>query len=219
MGNADSRRKASKLRERQIRDKIPKLPGPQENLPRFVADVMLGKLAKWLRIAGYDVLYSNRYTDDALISISRNEDRILLSLDTRLLVRRNVDRFLFLQSRDLEGQLRQILETFRPSGFPAPLSRCLSCNEILSDVPAESVRSRVPEYVFRHQRSFKICPGCRKIFWSGTHRNSVLKILQGLLQEGVQSAQPEESERKKSPAGRVPDPEEFPPHVDTYPKR
>ena len=219
MGNADTRRKASKLREKQIRGKIPKSLGPRDSPPRFVADVMLGKLAKWLRIAGYDVLYSNRYTDDALISISRNENRILLSLDTRLLVRRNVDRFLFLQSRDLESQLRQILETFRPSGLPAPLSRCLSCNEILSDVPAESVRDRVPEYVFRHQGSFKICPECRKIFWSGTHRESVLKILQGLLPEGMQDAQPEESKPDTSTSGRVPDPEEFPPHADTHPKR
>jgi hypothetical protein len=76
MGNAETRRKASKLRERQIREKIPKSLGRTDGSPRFVADVMLGKLAKWLRIAGYDVLYSNRYTDDELISVSRNENRI-----------------------------------------------------------------------------------------------------------------------------------------------
>lgn len=202
MGNAETRRRASKLRERQILDKIPKSLGPRDSPPRFVADVMLGKLAKWLRIAGYDVLYSNRYTDDELISVSRNEDRILLSLDSRLLVRRNVDRFLFLQSRDLESQLRQILATFRPAGFPPPLCRCLSCNEILSDVPAESVRDRVPEYVFRHHTSFKICPECRKIFWSGTHRSSVLKILQRLLLDRTLELKPPAGEAPK--AGNTP---------------
>jgi uncharacterized protein with PIN domain len=121
-------------------------------------------------------------------------------------VRRNVDRFLFLQDRDLQSQLRQILETFRPAGLPSPLCRCLSCNEILSEVPAESVRDRIPEYVFRHHTRFKICPECRKIFWSGTHRESVLKILQKLMQDKVQDPQTGESLQKKSRAGRVPVP-------------
>lgn len=212
MGNAETRRKASKLRERQIRDKIAESPVPPVGPPRFVADVMLGKLAKWLRIAGYDVLYSNRYTDDELIRVSRNEDRILLSLDTRLLVRRNVDRFVFLQGRDLQSQLRQILGTFRQAGLPSPLSRCLSCNEILSDIPAESVRDLVPEYVFKHHAGFKICPVCRKIFWSGSHRKSVLKTLQRLLQDEIPDPQPE---------GKVPDTEESRStrDADTHPKR
>jgi uncharacterized protein with PIN domain len=147
-----------------------------------------------------------------LIRVSRDEDRILLSLDTRLLVRRKVDRFIFLQNRDLQSQLRQILGMFRQEGLPSPPGRCLSCNEILSDIPAESVRNRVPEYVFKHHAGFKICPACRKIFWPGTHRKSVLKTLQRLLQDAIPDAQPE---------GRVPDTEESRStrNADTHPKR
>jgi uncharacterized protein with PIN domain len=177
MGNSETRRRAAKLRRDQIQAKMPHALRAQDSPPRFVADVMLGKLAKWLRIAGYDVLYSNKFTDDALIALSREEGRILLSLDSRLLVRKRVDRFIFLQGRDLESQLRQILETTRAAQIPAPFSRCLSCNETLISVAAESVRCRVPPYVYRTQSQFKMCPKCGRIFWSGTHRKSIAGIL------------------------------------------
>src|SRR5947199_7957588 len=89
MGNSTSRKRAAVLRYRQIRTKAPSLAG-QRPAPRFVADVMLGRLAKWLRIAGFDVLYSNRFADDELVSLSLRERRILLSRDTRAFVPRSV---------------------------------------------------------------------------------------------------------------------------------
>src|SRR5512144_2561752 len=101
MGNSGSRKKAATLRQNQIRSKSPALEyvGTQ---PRFVVDVMLGRLAKWLRIAGFDVLYSNRYSDDELVTLSCGEGRILLSRDTRLLVRNAVKRFIFLESEKVQ---------------------------------------------------------------------------------------------------------------------
>jgi uncharacterized protein with PIN domain len=180
MGNSGTRRKAARLRREQIRAKIPASPDPGNELPRFVADVMLGKLAKWLRIAGFDVLYSNRFSDNELISLSNDNDRILLTLDARLLVRKSVSKFIFLESCDLLQQVRQILDFTHTTRVPAPFSRCLSCNEILVNAPRESVRSRIPAYVYRTQSHFKSCPGCGKVFWSGTHRESVFKILEKL---------------------------------------
>src|SRR5436309_3183374 len=97
MGNSTSRKRAAVLRHMQIRSKAPSLAGWRP-APRFVADVMVGRLAKWLRIAGFDVLYSNRFADDELVSLSLREGRILLSRDTRLLVRRSVKQFIFLES-------------------------------------------------------------------------------------------------------------------------
>ncbi|MBN2320761.1 MAG: Mut7-C RNAse domain-containing protein [Acidobacteria bacterium] len=181
MGNSETRRKAAFLRREQIRAKIPASPHHGNEHPRFVADVMLGRLAKWLRIAGFDVLYSNRFSDDELIALSNNEGRILLSLDSRLLVRKNVKNFIFVESQDLEGQIKQIMNITHTGRLPSPLSRCLSCNEILKDIPHESVRNQVPAYVFRTQTHYKLCPKCRKIFWSGTHRRSALKVLENLL--------------------------------------
>ena len=180
MGNSETRKKAACLRRKQIRAKMPVLQDRESKPPRFVADVMLGRLAKWLRIAGFDVLYSNRFSDNELISLSNDDDRILLSLDSRLLIRKSVRNFIFLKSWDLQEQIKQILGFTHSGRFPAPLSRCLSCNEALIDTPRESVRNRVPVYVYKTQSRFKLCPRCRKVFWSGTHRRSVLKFLEAL---------------------------------------
>jgi uncharacterized protein with PIN domain len=190
MGNSETRRKAASLRRAQIRAKIPVSPDYKNGNPRFVADVMLGRLTKWLRIAGFDVLYSNRFSDDELISISNNEDRILLSLDSRLLVRKSVKNFIFMESCDLRDQIMQILDATHTGEFLTPLSRCLSCNEALTDVPRESVRGKVPVYVFKTQSHFKLCPKCRRIFWSGTHRKSALKVLESLLSESLKKRHP-----------------------------
>jgi uncharacterized protein with PIN domain len=191
MGNSESRRKAASLRRERIHAKMPVTLQYGSLHPKFVADVMLGSLAKWLRIAGFDVLYSNRFSDDELISLSNEEGRILLSLDSRLLVRKPVKNFIFLESRDLREQIRRVLNATRTAQFPAPLSRCILCNEILEDIPPELVRNRVPPYVFRTQSHFKSCPKCGKIFWSGTHRRAALRELQELLpRTGIESGGP-----------------------------
>lgn len=146
-----------------------------------MADVMLGRLAKWLRIAGFDVLYSNRYTDDALIALSQQESRILLSRDTRLLIRRNVRQFIYLESEKVRDQIHQIFLATRTTSLPNLLTRCLECNDILQEVPREEVRDIVPPFVFNTQPGFKSCPRCHKIYWAGTHRQSVLRTLRTLL--------------------------------------
>ena len=149
--------------------------------PRFVADVMLGRLAKWLRIAGFDVLYSNRYADDELIALSRLEGRILLSRDTRLLIRKSVRRFVFLESGKVVEQIRQVFDATDTTSLPGLLTRCLSCNELLDDLPRETARELVPPYVFQTQPLFKSCRICRRVYWPGTHRQAVLRTLESLL--------------------------------------
>jgi uncharacterized protein len=178
MSNSASRRRASTQRRRQIRDKAQSL---EDACPRFVADVMLGRLAKWLRIAGFDVLYSNRYTDDELIALSQQESRILLSRDTRLLIRRGVGNFIYLESEKVSDQIRQIFLATHTTSLPNLLTRCLECNELLREVPREEARDIVPPFVFKTQPGFKSCPRCHRIYWAGTHRQSVLRTLKSLL--------------------------------------
>ncbi len=182
MSNSESRKKAATLRQNQIRAKAAAFsPGPTP--PRFVADVMLGKLAKWLRIAGFDVLYSNRYTDEELVSLSAREERILLSRDTRLLVQRSVREFIFLESDKIQEQIKQIFSATSTAAVPGLFTRCLTCNEPLTDIPAEEVSDRVPPYVFQTQKNFKFCVRCQKIYWPGTHRQSVLRMLEALTSQ------------------------------------
>jgi uncharacterized protein with PIN domain len=138
---------------------------------------MLGRLAKWLRIAGFDVLYSNTYSDNELVEISNREQRILLSRDTRLLIRKSVKRFIFLESQDIQAQIMQVFEATQISALPLPLTRCLACNEALIDAERESVRRSVPAYVYATQSRFRSCPKCGGIFWAGTHRKSVIQTL------------------------------------------
>jgi uncharacterized protein with PIN domain len=183
MGNSATRKKAASLRQRQIRAKSASLKLQERIHPRFIADVMLGRLAKWLRIAGFDVLYSNTFSDEELISISNREGRVLLSRDTRLLIRRPVKEFIFLESQDIQTQIRQVFERMRILKLPFTLTRCLSCNEALIETARESVRTSVPVFVYNTQLHFKSCPKCGKVFWAGTHRSAVIRTLEKLLQQ------------------------------------
>jgi uncharacterized protein len=181
MKRSESRRQAAALRQRQIRAKACKLP-PGSSSPRFVADVMLGRLAKWLRILGFDVLYSNRFSDDELVALSLSEGRILLSRDTRLLVRKAVEHFIFLESEAIQSQIKQVFaatQTADPTGI---LTRCLSCNDLLVETPREFAQGKVPPFVFKTQAQFKACSKCGRIYWAGTHRQSVIRTLEKLLQ-------------------------------------
>jgi len=180
MSNSVSRRRAAAIRQRQIQAKT-RAQRAESGPPRFVADVMLGRLAKWLRIAGFDVLYSNRITDDELVELSMQEDRIILSRDTRLLVRKAVRRFIFLESDGIRAQIRQVFCETGIENLPGLLSRCLKCNELLEQAAREEVREIVPPFVFETQPGFKRCPHCRKIYWAGTHRRAVLRTLESLL--------------------------------------
>ena len=187
MGNSESRRKAASDRQKQIRIKPASPAQTGDGNPKFVADVMLGRLAKWLRIAGFDVLYSNKFSDDELIEISNREDRVLLSRDTRLLIRKPVTKFLFLETQEIQSQIRQVFRSMSILELEFPLTRCLSCNDILMEANRESVRSRVPAFVYNTQSHFKSCPKCGKIFWAGTHRNAVVCTLNKLLSETLDS--------------------------------
>lgn len=179
MGNSETRRRAAAIRLLQIEAKRPGFE--DRDCPRFIADVMLGRLAKWLRLAGFDVLYSNNFDDDEIIEISNRERRVLLSRDTRLLIRRAVKEFVFPRSELVQEQVKEVFAAVHLSSLAAPLTRCLSCNEPLGEIPRESVEGRVPPYVFETQKSFKSCVSCGRIFWAGTHRASVIRSLERLL--------------------------------------
>jgi uncharacterized protein with PIN domain len=185
VSNNESRKRATAERQHQIRSKAfsPKQEG---SAPRFVADVMVGRLAKWLRIAGFDVLYSNRFTDEELMALSQQQGRILLSRDTRLLVQKAVRHFIFLEQENIQSQLEQVFRVTRTTTLPGVLTRCLSCNKTLEQVPRDQVRDQVPPFVFETQPHFKRCPSCNKIYWAGTHRQAVIRTLEKLLQNGPQ---------------------------------
>lgn len=134
---------------------------------KFLVDDMLGRLARWLRILGYDAAYSAGLEDRELARRARAEGRVLLTRDMRLARRRGLQALL-VESELLEEQLRQVIKEF---GLCADEShtRCSLCNVPLEAIPKAEVESRVPPYVWQTQEHFMLCPECGRLYWRGTH--------------------------------------------------
>jgi hypothetical protein len=132
----------------------------------FLCDAMLGRLARWLRLLGYDTVYSNA-RDHELARQARAEARILLTRDSQLSERRGIQTLLIL-SDDLDDQLRQVIQAFGLTSSEI-FSRCPTCNTPLRPIPRQAVRNRVPPYVFENHATFQECSGCEKVFWRGSH--------------------------------------------------
>lgn len=133
----------------------------------FLCDHMLGTLAKWLRILGFDATYPQDLSDDGLLDLAKSEDRILLTRDKDLVGRRNV-RSIYVSSDNLDEQVGQVLRDLNLE-IESPLSRCPVCNEEVVAVPREEVSGKVPEGVYERQEEFWSCPACGRYFWQGTH--------------------------------------------------
>ncbi|MBI2821312.1 MAG: Mut7-C RNAse domain-containing protein [Acidobacteria bacterium] len=149
-------------------------------LPAFAADVMLGRLARWLRAAGLDVYYDNHASDDQLVRVFLDEKRWIVTRDRRLVRRRILRRAISIESEILEAQLAEFFDKTRlilDRGALRPFSRCIDCNALLQPVALELARARVPPYVFQQHRVFKICPACDKLFWAGTHKDRIQAFL------------------------------------------
>lgn len=144
---------------------------------KFVVDRMLGTLARWLRILGYDTLYPGPLTDLQLLQVSRAQDRILITRDTKI-AKRGDDKVFFISSDKLEEQLRQVIKELKVKVESQLFTRCLECNSPLEAVSKEEVKGKVPPYVFAHHRDFKHCPGCDKYYWQGTHWERITKKME-----------------------------------------
>jgi uncharacterized protein with PIN domain len=135
---------------------------------RFVVDVMLGSLARWLRRLGYDTDYGNNRDDNALVRIARAEGRVLLTRDRGLVARRNL-RVLLIASQSLDEQLAQVRAAYPlPPALRPP--RCSECNTPLESATPAEVAGRVPAYVQRTYAHFHVCTGCGRVYWPGSHR-------------------------------------------------
>jgi len=144
---------------------------------KFIADDMLGRLAKWLRILGYDVAYAAPISDAELLRRARAEGRVLLTRDTKLIARCHKEEGLFIQSDALREQLRQVIEARRLDVGACVLSRCLICNEPIQTVEKKTIKDGIPEYVYKEHATFQQCPRCGHIYWPGSHVQRMLRTL------------------------------------------
>jgi uncharacterized protein with PIN domain len=144
---------------------------------RFVLDVHLGKLASYLRMAGFDSLYSNSASDAELADRSACERRILLTFDRELLKRKNVIYGYSVRSRDPEEQLSEVLNHFELLNILRPFSRCMKCNGVLEVVTKAEVYPLLPVKVREYPDEFTRCQGCGRIYWKGTHYERMNELI------------------------------------------
>lgn len=143
---------------------------------KFAADRMLGRLARWLRILGLDVIYGPHLSGYGLIRAARAQDRVILTRD-RALRKKQPPAVIFIESDHYREQLRQVIAACHLQQLGALFSRCLSCNAPLRPRPKDSVKEIVPPYVFSTQEKFHECPQCRRVYWPATHYERMLEEL------------------------------------------
>ena len=145
---------------------------------KFLADHMLGSLARWLRFLGFDTLYPNVLPDKELIAIAERENRIILTRDKDLAKAKGIET-LYIKNTDLEEQLIQIITAFDLKITDA-FSRCALCNFTLIKVEKAQVEGKVPDKVYEWQNEFWMCQKCNKYYWQGTHFKGIKTKIKAL---------------------------------------
>jgi len=145
---------------------------PINNL-KFIVDNNVGKLAKWLRIMGYDTLFFNGSNDSRMVAIALAEERVILTRDTQIMKRRVVTsgrlQAILIQTDEPERQMYQVIDSLLLDCQSKPFTMCLECNQPLMEKSKQQVKDLVPPYVFQTQNQYMECPKCHRIYWRGTH--------------------------------------------------
>ena len=143
----------------------------------FAAEKTLGKLAKWLRILGFDTIY-----DPGIINPAES-GRILLTRTKRIQDEYTTDKLIFIES---DKPFKQLQEVIKELGIVKKdiktFSRCIRCNTEIRTIDKNSIRSVVPDYVWENQDSFKACIKCKRIYWQGSHTKRSMEVIEKLFE-------------------------------------
>ena len=149
---------------------------------QFIADRSLGRLSRWLRMLGFDTAYWRGEEDRSFLRAAEREGRAALTRRRDVLARQHPGIVLFVESDRVEDQIAEVLRKLNVKPDPeAFFTICLECNISLGPVDREDVRERIPEYVYRTQREFRLCAGCGRVYWPGTHRERAMAMLERVL--------------------------------------
>jgi uncharacterized protein len=137
--------------------------------PKFVLDVHLGRLAGYLRMLGFDAIYSNRFSDSELVRLSSEQARVLLTRDRGVLKHSAVTHGYWLRETNSRRQAAEVVRRIDLARQIRPFTRCIVCNHPLEDMSKNDVRGRVPKRVLQRCDEFRVCADCGRIYWEGTH--------------------------------------------------
>jgi uncharacterized protein with PIN domain len=142
---------------------------------------MLGKLAKELRMLGYDTVYYRGEDAYQLIYLARREGRVILTRDTKLIPKRSEDRIVRVIEDDPFLQLKELIQREQIMLDQEKLfSRCLICNALLDQISKDEAEGKVPEFIFHQQKDFFRCPQCQRIYWPGSHQENMQRRIEEL---------------------------------------
>ncbi|MDO8885327.1 Mut7-C RNAse domain-containing protein [Candidatus Oleimmundimicrobium sp.] len=151
--------------------------------PKFIVNQMCGRLAKWLRLIGYDAVYFSDIAGRELINIAKKESRIILTRDTELIKRsiiaKGIVKALMVNSDNLDVQLAELIKSLKLNCSQS-LKRCIECNVELKPIPKSEVKSEVPLHVYKTQNNFSVCPLCGRYYWKGTHWKHIQNKLKNI---------------------------------------
>jgi len=148
---------------------------------KFACDVMLGRLARWLRISGLDVFYDNRIDRSSLFRVAREQGRIIITRAGTLRELKDIPPYLIITGDDLDDQLAQVYGNFPDlDPFADFLSRCVECNVPLEEIEKQGHSQKIPPKAMLTQGPFSRCPSCGKILWQGAHVGRMTERLKGL---------------------------------------
>jgi uncharacterized protein with PIN domain len=154
---------------------------------KFIVDHNVGKLARWLRMMGFDSVFFTGEDDSVMVRQALAEGRVVLTRDTEIMKRRVVSGgrlgAVLFRSEIPEEQMRQLLAEFDLTGQARPFTLCLECNQPLVERERGEVKDRVPPYVYATQTQYMECPACRRLYWRGTHWMAMQRKLEGITRE------------------------------------
>jgi hypothetical protein len=151
-------------------------PHPLQGL-LFVVDINAGRLARYLRMAGFDTWYDSSWDDAKILQALEVEPRLLLTRNLDLLKRKQVEFGRYIRAESPVAQMREVFDVFGVTEPVRSFSRCLECNTVLLPVPKQDILHRLEPLTRRYVDSFSICDRCDKIYWEGSHVAGMERML------------------------------------------
>lgn len=149
--------------------------------PKFILDIHLGRLAKYMRMLGFDTLYRFNFSEEEIISVSLNEKRAILTRSSGLLKHKKITHGYRLRNTNPKKQLKEVIERFQLSGLIKELTRCLVCNSVIEKMDKSQVEDRLPDKVKEWHNKFYFCEKCNKVYWKGSHYLKMKEFINDLL--------------------------------------
>ena len=151
-------------------------PAPLRS-PAFVLDSNLGRLARYLRLLGFDCLYQNDFDDETVANIADREQRTVLTRDRALLQRKVITRGYFVREVRPRLQVKEVLARFDLYRLVTPFSRCIRCNGDLQVIDKQAIEERLEPKTRKYFDTFRMCTDCGQIYWQGSHHARSLQLI------------------------------------------